>query len=108
LHQLATALRMTALVEVHDERELERAMTAGSSVIGVNNRNLDTFVVDLDTTIRLAALVDAQTTLVAESGIHSSDDVERVRRAGARAILVGESIVTSDNPTAKIRELMGR
>ncbi|MCC6158955.1 MAG: indole-3-glycerol phosphate synthase TrpC [Deltaproteobacteria bacterium] len=108
LHALATALRMTALVEVHDERELERAMNAGASVIGVNNRNLDTFVVDLDTTIRLAAQVDAGTTLVAESGIHAPGDVERVRRAGVHAILVGESIVTSADPGAKIRELVQR
>lgn len=108
LHQLAAALRMTALVEVHDERELERALAVGADVIGVNNRNLDTFVVDLGTTARLAARVDAGTTLVAESGIHTANDVERVRRAGVHAILVGESIVTSDDPVAKIRELVNR
>ncbi len=108
LHQMATALRMTPLVEVHDERELERAMAAGATVIGVNNRNLDTFVVDLDTTIRLAAQVGASATLVAESGIHTAADVDRVRRAGVHAILVGESIVTSDDPAAKIRELVRR
>lgn len=107
LAALAAELGMAALVEVHDEAELDRALAAGASLIGVNNRNLDTFAVDLETTIRLAARVDDGVTLVGESGIHTRADVERLREAGVDAILVGESIVTSADPAAKIRELIG-
>jgi indole-3-glycerol phosphate synthase len=92
-HALATSLGLAALVEVHDDAELDRALAMGAKLIGVNNRNLDTFVVDLATTERLAARVPADVLLVAESGIHARADVARVQAAGARAILVGESLM---------------
>jgi indole-3-glycerol phosphate synthase len=107
-HELATACGIAALVEVHDELEMVRALAAGAVLIGINNRNLDTFVVDLATTERLAPLVSgADQLLVAESGIHKRDDVDRVAGAGAKAILVGESLMK--NPAgieAKIAELL--
>ncbi len=97
---LIEAAGLTALVEVHDEAELDRALAAGSRLIGVNNRNLKTFKVDLGTTERMAARLSharlpagAAPLLVAESGIHTQEDVRRVRAGGARAILVGESLV---------------
>jgi indole-3-glycerol phosphate synthase len=116
LHALATDAGLAALVEVHDEPELERALTAGAQLIGVNNRDLKTFKVDLATTERLAAKLSCKSSiqnqpaypfLVAESGIHARADVERLTRYGAGAILVGESLMRESNPRAKIRELIG-
>ena len=104
---LTTELGMTALVEVHDDTELGRSIDAGATVVGINNRNLDTFTVDLATTERLAPMVPEGCLVVSESGIKSRADVERVRDAGARAILVGESLVTSGDIAGKIRELSG-
>jgi len=99
---LAEEAGLAALVEVHDEAELERAQ-----LIGINNRNLDTFAVDLGVTERLAAKIKGSL-IVAESGIHNRGDVERVRRAGANAILVGESLMRdAEGIAAKVRELIG-
>lgn len=110
LHALATEAGLSVLVEVHDERELERALAIGAKLIGVNNRDLRTFKVDLGTTERLAERVRSQalpdTLLVAESGIHTRADVERLARAGARAILVGESLMRQGNIPAKVSELL--
>jgi indole-3-glycerol phosphate synthase len=91
-HSLAVEAGLTALVEVHDEFELERAIAVDAALIGINNRNLDNFTVDLQTTTRLAAKV-AGRFIVAESGLHTSAEVQRVRHAGAGAILVGESLL---------------
>ena len=102
-----TELGMAALVEVHDEAELGRSLDAGATVVGINNRNLDTFSVDLATTERLAPMVPEGCIVVSESGIQSRVDVERVCDVGARAILVGESLVTSGDVAGKIRELRG-
>jgi indole-3-glycerol phosphate synthase len=107
LHDLATGAGLAALVEIHDEAELDRALGAGARLIGVNNRDLDTFKVDLGTTERLAAKIPNGALLVAESGIHTRADVIRVQRAGAGAILVGEALLK--NPAgiaAKISELL--
>jgi indole-3-glycerol phosphate synthase len=108
---LAHAAGLAALVEVHDEAELDRALEAGANLIGVNNRDLKTFKVDLATTERLAARLHdrslAAAFLVAESGIQSRADVERVAQCGAQAILVGESLVRHPHVAAKIRELLG-
>ncbi len=109
---LADAAGLTALVEVHDEIELKRAVGAGARVIGVNNRNLKTFQVDLATTEGLAAKLRAmpggtRRALVAESGIHTRADVERLAQCGAQAILVGESLMRSGSIQAKIAELLG-
>lgn len=108
-YSLATEAGLAVLVEVHDEAELERALRAGAHLIGVNNRNLKTFKVDLGTTERLASLLpgDDQRILVAESGIHTRGDVERLARCGAKAILVGESLMRGSNIAAKVRELLG-
>ena len=101
---------MAALVEVHDEAELDRAWAAGADLIGVNNRNLKTFEVDLGTTERLAlrlrVLSKGRTPwLVAESGIRTRADVERLTRAGARAVLVGETLMRAHDLAGTIREL---
>ena len=98
---------MAALVEVHDAVELERALKIGAELIGVNNRDLKTFVVDLATTERLAARLNGEKMLVAESGIHTRADVERLTKCGARAILVGESLLRGDDIGTKIQELLG-
>lgn len=97
LRGLIEALGMAALVEVHNEAELERALRIGATLIGVNNRDLRTFREDLTTTGRIAALVPPEVTLVAESAIRSLEDARRMGEQGARAILVGEGLVKSDN-----------
>jgi len=115
-HDLATQAGLAALVEVHDEAELERALAIRALLIGVNNRDLKTFKVDLGTTERLARRIretgrfDAESPvlLVAESGIHSDTDVRRLQACGARAILVGESLMRAgDGIRSKVMELMG-
>lgn len=114
--ELATGAGLAALVEVHDAAELDRACAAGASLIGINNRDLKSFRVDLGTTERLAARLagsaasardDTAPLLVAESGIHTRADVDRVQQSGARAILVGESLMRHPDIAAKIAELMG-
>ena len=108
-HTLAAAAGLSVLVEVHDSEELMRAMGINAPLIGVNNRDLKTFSVDLGTTEALAAELDTdKTLLVAESGIRSRKDVERLKACGARAILVGESLMCEDDITAKANELGGR
>ena len=115
-HSLADAAGLAALVEVHDEGELERALRCGARLIGVNNRDLKTFTVDLATTERLARRlcdwirgsgIGAPVLLVSESGIHSRADVERLKACGARAILVGESLMKSGRIAQKAAELLG-
>lgn len=111
LRDLLTAARQSgldALVEVHDERELDLAIAAGASIIGVNNRDLRTFEVSLETCLRLRPRIPAHCTAVAESGIRTRADVERLAQAGFHALLVGESLLTSGDPGAKLRELLGR
>ena len=110
-HALATGAGLAALVEVHDETELNRAVNAGAELLGVNNRNLKTFKVDLATTERLAvrsrsAPRNPHPLLVAESGIHTRADVERLAKCGAQAILVGESLMNHGDIGAKTRELL--
>ena len=108
LHALATDAGLAALVEVHDAAELRRVQAIAAPLIGVNNRDLKTFTVDLATTESLAAGLDTDTTLlVAESGIRTRTDVERLRDCGARAVLVGESLMREEEPRAKARELLG-
>jgi len=114
-HTLATEAGLAALVEVHDEAELTRALAVGAPLIGVNNRNLKSFLVDLANTERMAARLwaspsaDPDTLLVAESGIHTRADVDRLARCGAGAILVGESLVRQgvDLIGTKVDELLG-
>ena len=104
---LTDALRMEALVEVHDEAELDRALAVGATVVGVNNRDVRTFAVDLATTERVAARLAGcdRPVLVSESGIGSAADIARLRAHGVDAILVGEGIVTASDIAAKVQEL---
>jgi indole-3-glycerol phosphate synthase len=108
LHQLINEVSMTALVEVHDEAEVETALKIEPKLMGVNNRNLHDFSVDLRTTARLRKCIPANIALVAESGIHTAEDVARVRDMGVDAILVGEALVTASDVGAKVRELVTR
>jgi indole-3-glycerol phosphate synthase len=108
LQQLINELGMTALAEVHDESEVETALKIGPKLIGVNNRNLHDFSVDLQTTGRLRKCIPPEIAFVAESGIHSAEDVSRVRDMGVDAILVGEALVTASDVGMKVRELVTR
>lgn len=105
MYDLAGQLGMTALVEVHDEPEAERAVNLGAEVIGVNARNLKTLQVDRDTFGRLVPQLPTDRVLVAESGIEGSDDVARFVREGARAVLVGEALVRDGAPEEAVRRL---
>ena len=104
----SAAIGLDALVEVHDEAEMSRAAAAGATVIGVNNRDLRTFDIDLATTERLRPLAPPRATFVAESGIFTRDDMLRLERIGVHAALVGEGVVTAPDPAAKVLELLGR
>ena len=101
----ARELGMDALVETHTEAEVEMSLSAGASLIGINNRDLATFDVDLETTRRLRPLAPAETPVVAESGIFTRDDVAMVAGWGVDAVLVGEGLVKSGDVGAKVREL---
>ncbi|MFK5583559.1 indole-3-glycerol phosphate synthase TrpC [Serinicoccus sp. LYQ131] len=100
------SLGMHALVEVHDEEELGRAVAAGARILGVNNRNLKTLEVDRDTFARLAPLVPDQVVAVAESGVRGPLDVMSLAEAGAQAVLVGEAVVTTASPRDAVAELV--
>lgn len=99
-------LGMDALIEVHTREEMQRAIACGANVIGVNNRNLHTFEVSLETSRSLASDAPAGTVLISESGLKSSTDLARLRDAGYRGFLIGESLMRSDNPEAALRDLM--
>lgn len=105
LRELASGLEMAALVEVHDEAELERALEAGADIIGVNNRDLRTFEVSLETSLRLAGKIPAGIVKVAESGIHTAADIRRL--SGFDAFLVGEHLMQCAEPASAIRDLVG-
>ena len=105
LHAGATGMGMDVLVEVHDRSELERAVAMGADIIGINNRDLSTFRTDMRTTLELLDAVPADTVVVSESGIRTVHDVESLGSAGVDAILVGESLLKSDDPTDAARDL---
>ena len=105
LKQQAEELGMQCLVEVHDEDELAVAVEAEAKIIGINNRDLRTFHTTLDTTFELADQVPSDCILVSESGLRTPEDIDRVREAGASAVLIGDALVTAPDPGAKLREL---
>jgi len=108
LIHLQRSLGLEPTVEVHDEDQIERALAAGALIVGINNRDLRTFTVDLATTERLRPRIPVDRIVVSESGIHNAADVDRLRAANVQAIHVGEALMVSDDPEAKVRELLGR
>jgi len=104
--KLGDSLKLSCLVEVHNEAELLKAMLAGAKIIGINNRNLSTFKVDTDTTRRLRMLIPSENIVVSESGINSKDDIKKMKECKVNAVLVGEALVTANDIPAKMKELM--
>jgi indole-3-glycerol phosphate synthase len=99
-------LGLDALIEVHDRHDLEKAIECRAEIIGINNRNLDTFEVDINTTLELAPLVPDECIVVSESGINDERDIRLLNRSGTQAVLVGTSIMKSDDHGEKVRELV--
>jgi indole-3-glycerol phosphate synthase len=108
LREQATALSLDSLVEVHTEEELSAAVKAGAQLVGINNRDLKTFEVNLATTERLAPLVPVDTPAVCESGIDSVQQIRRVEKLGIHAFLIGEALMRAAEPGKKLRELLER
>jgi indole-3-glycerol phosphate synthase len=108
LSQRARALDLDVLCEVHDRDEMQRALDAGCDTIGVNNRNLHTFRVDLNTSLQLAELMPDEVLKVAESGIETADDIARLRAAGFEAFLIGESLMRAPRPGDALATLLAR
>lgn len=106
-HALATDLGMDVLVEVHDRAELDRALNLNASLIGINNRNLRTFETRLETTLELLPHVPPDVTLVTESGIHTREDIARMRAANVHCFLVGTAFMREDDPGAALSRLFG-
>lgn len=106
--RLTETLGMAALVEVHDEEEIKKALQAGATLIGVNNRDLKTFKVDINTTIRLLPLVPKDKIVISESGISEHADILLLKKAGASAFLIGEALVKERDAGKKLRELLGK
>jgi indole-3-glycerol phosphate synthase len=104
--ELARRFGMAALVEVHSEEELAAALASGAEIVGVNNRNLHTFEVTLDTSLRLAERIPSHLTRVSESGIHSAEDVRLLRDAGYHAFLIGEHLMKSGSPQKALQDLL--
>lgn len=107
LRELASSLDLASLVEVHDHDELSKAIDSGSEIIGVNNRDLDSFEVSLDTSLRLSYLMPSNAIRVSESGIHTRADIDLLRGAGFDAFLVGESLMRSHDPVALLKSFTG-
>ncbi|MGB6378013.1 MAG: indole-3-glycerol phosphate synthase TrpC [Syntrophobacteria bacterium] len=105
---MARDLSMACLVEVHNEEEMERVLTTDARIIGINNRNLRTFQVSLDTTFKLRPSIPSDRLVVSESGIQEQSDLHSLAAAGVDAVLVGTSLMRAEDPGQKLRELMGR
>jgi indole-3-glycerol phosphate synthase len=103
---LSHSLHMRCLVEVHNEKEVDMAISSGAKIIGINNRDLRTFTVDINTTARLRPLISRDRIIVSESGIQTRQDMEKLESWGVNAALVGESLMASTNIGMKMRELM--
>ncbi|MGD8529771.1 MAG: indole-3-glycerol phosphate synthase TrpC, partial [Syntrophobacterales bacterium] len=108
LLRMACALGMSCLVEVHNAEELARVIETDARIIGINNRDLKTFKVDLDTTLKLCSSIPPDRVVVSESGIQCYKDLQNLAAAGVNAVLVGTSLMQADDPGRKLRELMGR
>jgi indole-3-glycerol phosphate synthase len=106
--ELAASLGLASLVEIHDRRELEMALCAGTEIIGINNRDLRTFTTDIKTSLTLAPLVPMDRIIVSESGIRSRAEIEILLQAGVRTFLIGEALVAAPDRRAKLEELLGR
>ena len=106
-HQLATEIGLDVLVEIHDEAELELALAAEATLIGVNQRDLVTFEVDHERAVRMGGVIPDLAVSVAESGVRGGDDARSLEAAGYQAVLVGETLVMSDDPASTIAELIG-
>lgn len=106
--EVASSLGLDSLVEVHNNDELTKAIDSGAAIIGVNNRNLDTFEVSLDTSLRLSYRMPANVVRVSESGIHNRSDIDLLLGAGYSAFLVGESLMKSQDPAAALKALVGK
>lgn len=105
LQEKARELGLAALVEVHDEEELARALDSGARIVGVNNRNLRTLTVDVEASYRLAALIPSTVVAVSESGLGSREELDRLASAGYRAFLIGERFMTAPDPVGALRSL---
>ncbi|MBN2093445.1 indole-3-glycerol phosphate synthase TrpC [candidate division KSB1 bacterium] len=108
LQKLAKELNLNILVEVHDEKEIPKAINSGAEMIGINNRNLKTFKVDLDTTFRLLPLIPADLLVVSESGIQTREQIRTLEQAGVKAALIGESLMRAADKKALLQHLSGR
>lgn len=106
--ETAHRLGLSALVEAHDEEEVRRAVAAGAGIIGVNNRDLKTFNVDINNSIKLRELVPEGVVFVSESGIRNKDDVENLRKNGTDAVLIGETLMRADDKKAMLEQLAGK
>lgn len=106
LLSLSRSLSLGCLVEVHNEKEMERALISGADIIGINNRDLNTFIVDIDTTHRLRHLIPEEKIVVSESGIRDREDIKKMRDWGVNAVLVGEALVTAASIPSKMKELV--
>jgi indole-3-glycerol phosphate synthase len=102
----AKSLRIDALVEVHDKKELRFAIDIGATIIGINNRNLHTFEQDINICLQLAPLIPAHITKIAESAIRTTEDIHRIKAAGFHSALIGEALVTSNNPTLTLKAML--
>ena len=107
-HEIAESVGLTALVETHDEREIETAANIGARLIGVNNRNLHDFSVDTGHALDMIKYKPAGTLFVTESGIRNAADVQAARQAGADAVLIGETLMRAADKTAMLKELKGQ
>ncbi|UCC68500.1 MAG: indole-3-glycerol phosphate synthase TrpC [Armatimonadota bacterium] len=106
LRELAAQCGQAALVEVHNEEELARALESGAEILGINNRDLKTLEVSLETTLKLKPLVPDEIPVVSESGIHTADDMRRLADAGVDAVLIGEALMATQDPARKLEELL--
>ena len=105
---LAALLGMASLVEIHDRKELEMALSAGAEIIGINNRDLKTFVTDIRTSVNLARLIPENRLAVSESGIRSRTEIETLLKAGIRGFLIGETLISAPEIGLKLEELLGK